>query len=137
MDRPRHVVLLGAIPPPYGGVQVNLMGIRAFLRARDRQTKQEVALKLLANIGEENLERFAREAEVIAGLRHPGIVSYVAHGRSEDRRSLRDFFEVDHRYVVVATLVALARDGKLDPAILRQAMQAFNINPDKSDPAKS
>jgi glycosyltransferase involved in cell wall biosynthesis len=26
-----HVLLLGAVPPPYGGVQVNLMAIRAFL----------------------------------------------------------------------------------------------------------
>ena len=46
MDRPRHVVLLGAIPPPYGGVQVNLMGIRAFLRARDRRVS---AINLTGN----------------------------------------------------------------------------------------
>ncbi len=32
--RPLHVLQLGAVPPPYGGVQVNLMTIRAFLRAR-------------------------------------------------------------------------------------------------------
>ena len=36
-------------------------------------------------------------------------------GRSENRASLREFFEVDHRYVVVATLAALARDGKVEP----------------------
>ena len=34
-------------------------------------------------------------------------------GRSENREGLRDFFEVDARYVVVATLAALARDGKI------------------------
>ena len=28
--------------------------------------------------------------------------------------ALRDFFEVDYRYVIVATLAALARDGKID-----------------------
>lgn len=34
-DRPTaHVLLLGAIPPPYGGVQVNLMAIRAHLLRR-------------------------------------------------------------------------------------------------------
>ena len=37
-------------------------------------------------------------------------------GRSENRAGLRDFFEVDYRYVVVATLAALARDGKIAPA---------------------
>ena len=35
-------------------------------------------------------------------------------GRSESRASLREFFEVDYRYVIVATLAALARDGKVD-----------------------
>jgi pyruvate dehydrogenase E1 component len=58
-------------------------------------------------------------------------------GRSENRICLRDFFEVDYRYVVVATLGALARDGKLDASVVQQAIQAYNINPDKSDPAKS
>jgi len=37
-------------------------------------------------------------------------------GRSEGRTSLRDFFEVDHRYIVVATLGSLAREGKLAPS---------------------
>jgi pyruvate dehydrogenase E1 component len=58
-------------------------------------------------------------------------------GRSETRNCLREFFEVDYRYVVVATLSALARDGKLDPSVVQQAIQAYNINPNKSDPAKS
>jgi pyruvate dehydrogenase E1 component len=58
-------------------------------------------------------------------------------GRSENRISLRDFFEVDYRYVVVATLAALARDGRVDASVVQQAIQAHNINPDKSDPAKS
>jgi pyruvate dehydrogenase E1 component len=58
-------------------------------------------------------------------------------GRSEGRLCLRDFFEVDYRYVVVATLGALARDGKVDASLVQQAIQAYNINPEKSDPAKS
>jgi pyruvate dehydrogenase E1 component len=58
-------------------------------------------------------------------------------GRSESRLCLRDFFEVDYRYVVVATLAALARDGKVDPSAVQQAIQAFNINPEKSNPAHS
>ena len=58
-------------------------------------------------------------------------------GRSENRVSLRDFFEVDYRYVVVATLTALAREGKVDASVVEQAIKAFEINPEKSDPAKS
>jgi pyruvate dehydrogenase E1 component len=58
-------------------------------------------------------------------------------GRSDNRACLRDFFEVDHRYVVIATLGALAREGKMEPSIVQQAIKAFNINPDKHDPAAS
>jgi len=58
-------------------------------------------------------------------------------GRSESRACLREFFEVDYRYVIVATLAALARDGKLDPSIVQQAMKAHNVNPEKLNPAIS
>jgi len=58
-------------------------------------------------------------------------------GRSEGRAGLREFFEVDHRYVIVAALSALARDGKIDPGVVQQAIAAQNINPEKSNPATS
>jgi pyruvate dehydrogenase E1 component len=56
-------------------------------------------------------------------------------GRSESRASLRDFFEVDHRYVVVAALSALARDGQIDHAVVAAAIEKLGINPDKPNPA--
>ena len=56
-------------------------GMGAVYRARDRHTGSEVALKLL--LDESSEERFAREARVLADLRHPGIVQYVAHGKTE------------------------------------------------------
>jgi len=58
-------------------------------------------------------------------------------GRSETRASLREFFEVDYRYVVVATLSALARDGTIDASVAAAAMKAHNVNPDKANPAVS
>jgi pyruvate dehydrogenase E1 component len=58
-------------------------------------------------------------------------------GRSESRAALREFFEVDHRYVIVATLAALAREGTLAPSIVDQAIKAHNINPEKPNPAVS
>ena len=58
-------------------------------------------------------------------------------GRSESRAALREFFEVDHRYVVVATLAALARDGKLASSVVDEAIKALNINPEKVNPAVS
>jgi len=58
-------------------------------------------------------------------------------GRSESRASLRDFFEVDYRYVIAATLAALARDGQIEMAVVEQALKAHNIDPEKANPATS
>jgi pyruvate dehydrogenase E1 component len=56
-------------------------------------------------------------------------------GRSEDRASLRDHFEVDGRHVAAAALSALARDGQVEPATVATAFKDMDINPDKIDPA--
>jgi len=58
-------------------------------------------------------------------------------GRSESRTSLRNFFEVDYRYVVIATLAALAREGKLERAAVKQAIEALGVDPEKANPAAS
>jgi pyruvate dehydrogenase E1 component len=58
-------------------------------------------------------------------------------GRSEDRARLRDFFEVDARFVVLATLAELAQDGQLDRKVVAQAIKDLEINPEKLNPAKS
>src|SRR3954467_1886860 len=58
-------------------------------------------------------------------------------GRSEDRARLRNFFEVDARFVTLATLAELAQDGQLDRKIVAQAIKDLDINPEKVNPAKS
>jgi len=55
-------------------------------------------------------------------------------GRSEGRAALRDFFEVDAKFITLATLTALAREGKLDSEAVRKAMRDLRIDPDKLDP---
>ncbi len=55
-------------------------------------------------------------------------------GRSESREALRDFFEVDHRFVVLATLSALARQGQIGPENVRAAMRDLDIGENKADP---
>ena len=39
-------------------------------------------------------------------------------GRSESRQALRDFFEVDYRYVTLAALATLVRDEKIGPDVI-------------------
>ena len=41
-------------------------------------------------------------------------------GRSESRVALRDFFEVDAKHIVLATLTALARENKIKPEDLKR-----------------
>ena len=55
-------------------------------------------------------------------------------GRSEGRAELRDFFEVDARYVVVGTLFALAKDGKIKMTQVEKAIKELGINPEKLNP---
>ncbi len=54
-------------------------GMGAVYRAFDRETSELVALKLLAGQHADD-ERLAREAFVLAELKHPAIVRHVAHG---------------------------------------------------------
>ncbi len=58
-------------------------------------------------------------------------------GRSESRQILRDFFEVDYRYVTLATLNALIRDDKIKPDVINAAMEELEINPEKLNPMSS
>jgi len=55
-------------------------------------------------------------------------------GRSEIREALRNFFEIDARYVTVAALHALALEGKLDRSIVSTAIKDLGIDPEKVNP---
>jgi pyruvate dehydrogenase E1 component len=58
-------------------------------------------------------------------------------GRSEDRKSLRNHFEVDARFVALATLAELADAGQLDRKVVAQAIKDLEINIEKKEPAKA
>ncbi len=55
-------------------------------------------------------------------------------GRSDLRQHLRDFFEVDHRYIVLATLTALASDKQIEIEIVQKAMTDLGIDANKPNP---
>ncbi len=58
-------------------------------------------------------------------------------GRSEARAELRDFFEVDARYITLATLYALSQAGELDKEIVSKAVGELELDPDKLNPYKN
>ena len=56
-------------------------------------------------------------------------------GRSDSRQKLREFFEVNRHWVVVAALKALADQGQCKPALVAQAIKKYGLDPDKPNPA--
>ncbi len=57
------------------------------------------------------------------------------YGRSDSREALRDFFEVDRHYVVVAALKTLSEEGKLPVAKVTEAIKKYKLNPNKPNPS--
>jgi len=55
-------------------------------------------------------------------------------GRSEGRQALRDFFEVDARFITLAALYELLHEGKIESSIVDKAIKDLDINPDKPNP---
>jgi pyruvate dehydrogenase E1 component len=66
--------------------------------------------------------------------RQPVTLGTDGFGRSDGRRALRDFFEVDARHIVFATLSALFRDGSIAEDVVHRARQELEIDPDKVNP---
>ncbi|MCX7798583.1 MAG: pyruvate dehydrogenase (acetyl-transferring), homodimeric type [Melioribacter sp.] len=59
------------------------------------------------------------------------------YGRSDSRAALRDFFEVDAKHIVYATLYSLYKEKKIKLDTLKKAQKELGINPNKPNPAKS
>jgi pyruvate dehydrogenase E1 component len=55
-------------------------------------------------------------------------------GRSDDREHLRDFFEVDARYIVLAALHQQVEAGNLPKTVLGKALKKLEIDTEKLNP---
>ncbi len=66
--------------------------------------------------------------------RHMISLGTEGFGRSESRESLRDFFEVDARYIALAALYGLARENRIYPDLVKKAMKDLRIKPEKANP---
>ncbi|HNQ56732.1 MAG TPA: pyruvate dehydrogenase (acetyl-transferring), homodimeric type [Candidatus Desulfobacillus denitrificans] len=66
--------------------------------------------------------------------RRYAVLGTDGFGRSDTREQLRAFFEVDRHYVAVAALKALADEGQLDKARVKEAIARYGLDPDKPNP---
>jgi len=55
-------------------------------------------------------------------------------GRSDTRKQLRKFFEVNRHYIVIAALKSLADEGKIETDKINEAIKKYNIDPNKPEP---
>ena len=58
-------------------------------------------------------------------------------GRSESRAALRNFFEVDARFITLATLYALMQEKQVESKVVAQAIKDLDIDTEKANPAVS
>ena len=70
--------------------------------------------------------------EYIPGRYH--VLGTDGFGRSDSRHKLREYFEVNRHYVVVAALKALADEGVVPVQRVADAIAKYGINPDKPNP---
>ena len=55
-------------------------------------------------------------------------------GRSDYRKALRAFFEVDRHHVALAALTSLAAEGAVDAAVPGKAIRSYGIDPERPAP---
>ena len=98
--------------------QAGVGGMGAVYRARDLATGATVAVKILTGREVREAQRFDQEGAILAGLVHPAIVRYIAHGIADsgaryiamewlDGEDLASRLEREHP--TVAETVTLAR----------------------------
>lgn len=56
------------------------------------------------------------------------------YGRSEGRKELRDFFEVDAKHIVLAALYGLLKENQIKLVTIEKAVKDLEINPSKLNP---
>jgi len=65
------------------------------------------------------------------------VLGTDGYGRSDGREALRAHFEVDRRFIVLATLRALADEGVVPRSLLAEAISTLGIDVNKPNPLNS
>jgi len=80
------------------------------------------------------MRTFADQIRPYISDRRYVVLGTDGFGRSDTRKQLRKFFEVNRYYVVVAALKALADDGQVPLKTVSEAIKKYGIDPEKPAP---
>ncbi len=79
------------------------------------------------------IRAFAEQIRAFVPRRYV-VLGTDGFGRSDTREKLRQFFEVDRHYIVVAALKALADNGEIPAAKAAEAMKKYGVDAAKPAP---
>jgi pyruvate dehydrogenase E1 component len=79
------------------------------------------------------IRAFPEQIRAFVGRRYTTLGT-DGFGRSDYRRRLREFFEVNRYFVAVAALGSLAGEGMLPAATVKKAIERYEIDPSKPNP---
>jgi pyruvate dehydrogenase E1 component len=79
------------------------------------------------------IKAFADEIRPFIGRRYR-VLGTDGFGRSDYRKQLRNFFEVDRRYVALAALKSLADEEEIPVSRVEDAIRKYDIDPEKPSP---
>ncbi|WP_018652305.1 pyruvate dehydrogenase (acetyl-transferring), homodimeric type [Actinobacillus capsulatus] len=80
------------------------------------------------------VKQYADQIRAFVPSKHFHVLGTDGFGRSDSRVNLREHFEVDARYVVVAALSQLAKEGTVETKVVADAIAKFGLNVDRINP---
>ncbi|SPY32789.1 pyruvate dehydrogenase E1 component [Pasteurella canis] len=80
------------------------------------------------------MKLFAEQVRAYVPATSYRVLGTDGFGRSDSRENLREHFEVDARYVAIAALSELAKQGTIDKKVVAEAIAKYGINADKVNP---
>ena len=80
------------------------------------------------------VKTYADQIRAFMPAQHYSVLGTDGFGRSDTRRALRRFFEVDRNYVAVAALKALADQEAIPRAKVAEAIKRYGIDTEKPSP---
>ncbi len=106
----------------------------------DQEAKQSYVTQCLSQntapvvAATDYIRQFANQIRAYIPKRYV-VLGTDGFGRSDTRKKLRHFFEVDRYYVALAALKALVDEGTLDKKVINEAISKYSIPVDKPYPA--
>ncbi|WP_150538448.1 pyruvate dehydrogenase (acetyl-transferring), homodimeric type [Actinobacillus vicugnae] len=80
------------------------------------------------------VKQYADQIRAFVPTKHYHVLGTDGFGRSDSRANLREHFEVDARYVVIAALSQLAKEGTVETKVVADAIAKFGLNVDRINP---